>query len=221
MSASDTTKKYLDRLNQSRNRLWLLGTLSFLETIIVPIPIDLVLIPFMAMNRERIWRIAAVAMAGCVLGAIVGYGVGHVLFQSVGEWFITSFGHEQTYESYRSFFDEYGFVAVLAVGILPIPFQLAMITAGLAGYSLLLFLLATFLARGIRYFGLAFLVQRYGREAKAMWQKHAVMTSVGAGAAVLGIALFTRVESQDPTALIGLPLIWLAGALRRNGFEVP
>lgn len=37
----------------------------------------------------------------------------------------------------------------------------------------------------------------------------------------LGVALFTRVESQDPTALIGLPLIWLAGALRRNGFNVP
>jgi len=37
----------------------------------------------------------------------------------------------------------------------------------------------------------------------------------------VGISLFTRVESQDPTALIGLPLIWLAGALRRSGFEVP
>ncbi|MFO7306844.1 MAG: nucleoside triphosphate pyrophosphatase [Gammaproteobacteria bacterium] len=37
----------------------------------------------------------------------------------------------------------------------------------------------------------------------------------------LGIALFTRIESQDPTALIGLPLIWLAGALRRHGFLVP
>ena len=37
----------------------------------------------------------------------------------------------------------------------------------------------------------------------------------------LGISLFTRVESQDPTGLVGLPLIWLAGALRRNGFAVP
>jgi septum formation protein len=37
----------------------------------------------------------------------------------------------------------------------------------------------------------------------------------------LGIALFTRVESQDPTGLMGLPLIWLAGALRRNGFTLP
>ncbi len=37
----------------------------------------------------------------------------------------------------------------------------------------------------------------------------------------LGVALFTRVESQDPTALVGLPLIWLAGSLRRHGFKVP
>lgn len=37
----------------------------------------------------------------------------------------------------------------------------------------------------------------------------------------LGISLFTRIESQDPTALIGLPLIWLSAALRRHGFKVP
>lgn len=37
----------------------------------------------------------------------------------------------------------------------------------------------------------------------------------------LGISLFERIESQDPTALIGLPLIWLAGALRRQGFALP
>jgi septum formation protein len=37
----------------------------------------------------------------------------------------------------------------------------------------------------------------------------------------LGIALFTRIESQDPTGLIGLPLIWLASCLRRHGFAVP
>lgn len=37
----------------------------------------------------------------------------------------------------------------------------------------------------------------------------------------LGIALFDRIDSQDPTALIGLPLIWLCGALRRAGLSVP
>jgi septum formation protein len=37
----------------------------------------------------------------------------------------------------------------------------------------------------------------------------------------LGIALFDRIESQDPTGLTGLPLIWVAGALRRAGIQVP
>lgn len=36
-----------------------------------------------------------------------------------------------------------------------------------------------------------------------------------------GIALFECVESQDPTALIGLPLIWLASALRGVGYSLP
>jgi septum formation protein len=37
----------------------------------------------------------------------------------------------------------------------------------------------------------------------------------------LGVALFECIESQDPTALIGLPLIWLAGALRGAGYHLP
>ncbi len=37
----------------------------------------------------------------------------------------------------------------------------------------------------------------------------------------LGISLFERIESHDPTALMGLPLIWVAGALRNRGFEIP
>jgi len=43
----------------------------------------------------------------------------------------------------------------------------------------------------------------------------------GFKAEALGVALFECIESQDPTALIGLPLIWLAGALRCAGYHLP
>ncbi len=43
----------------------------------------------------------------------------------------------------------------------------------------------------------------------------------GFKAEALGAALFESIESSDPTALIGLPLIWLSGALRRAGFPLP
>jgi 7-methyl-GTP pyrophosphatase len=43
----------------------------------------------------------------------------------------------------------------------------------------------------------------------------------GFKAEALGITLFERMDSQDPTAIVGLPLIWLAGALRTAGFQLP
>jgi membrane protein YqaA with SNARE-associated domain len=163
--------------------------MSFLETIIVPIPIEVVLIPFMAANRRRIWLIASVTLAGCVIASLLGYGVGMLLYQSVGTWFIEAMGYEQAYEGFRAFFDQHGFLAILVVGIVPIPFQVAMITAGLSGYPLPLFVLATLIARGIRYYGLAWLVARFGSRAKQVWREHALLASVGAAALIAGVVL--------------------------------
>lgn len=185
--SSGRLKRWVERLNRSRHPLWIIGVLSFLETIIIPIPIELILIPMMAANRSRIWLIATITFAGCLLAAVVGYGVGMVLYESVGRWFIETMGYQDAYQSFKSFFDRQGFIAVLAVGIIPIPFQIAMITAGLAGYPLYLFVLAAGIARALRYYGLAWLVARFGRRARNVWQRHAVLASLGAAAIVAAL----------------------------------
>ncbi len=186
---SKRTKQWFERINGSKNMLWLLGTLSFLETIILPIPIELVLIPLMAANKQRIWLLATVTTAGCLVASLVGYSVGLVLYQSVGTWFIEFMGMEQSYQSFQTFFDQYGFAAILAIGILPIPFQVAMITAGLSGYPILLFALAALIARGLRYFGLAWLVHCFGHRVLVLWKRHALVTSLIAGVIILVVAL--------------------------------
>ena len=185
-------EKYLRWLECSPYSLWLLGVMSFLETIIVPIPIEVVLVPFMVANPDRIWRIAGVAMAGCVLAALVGYGVGQFLYESVGQWFLQNFSQPGAYESYQDLFGRHGFLAVLVVAIVPIPFQLAMLAAGAADYPLPLFVLATLIARGIRYFGLGWLVKHYGSQAKALWKEHRVAASLVAAAAITLLVLGTR-----------------------------
>ena len=53
---------------------------SFAETIIVPIPIEVVLIPFMMARKHQIWWIAAVVTTGCLLASLVGYGIGYFFF---------------------------------------------------------------------------------------------------------------------------------------------
>lgn len=181
--------RWLRKLNESRHPLWIIGVLSFLETIIIPVPIEVILIPMMAANRSRIWLIATITFAGCLAAAILGYGVGMVLYESVGRWFLESMGYQDAYESFKSFFDQRGFIAILLVGIIPIPFQIAMITAGLAGYPFLLFVLAAAIARGVRYYGLAWLVARFGRRARRLWQQHAVLASLGGAAAIAALYL--------------------------------
>ncbi|MGM0824962.1 MAG: YqaA family protein [Pseudomonadota bacterium] len=183
------TKAWFVRINGSRHMLWLLAGLSFLETIILPIPIELVLLPLMAVNRQRLWAIAAATTLGCLAASLIGYGIGMVLFQSIGIWFIDTMGMQDAYTSFQRFFEQYGFVAILTLGILPIPFQIAMITAGLSGYPVLMFALAALLARGLRYFGLAWLVHRFGNRVILLWKRHALITSLVGGVLVLLVAL--------------------------------
>lgn len=182
---SKSTKAWFERINGSRHMLWLLGVFSFLETIIVPIPIELILIPLMAANRQRIWLLATVTTAGCLIASLVGYGVGMLLFQSIGMWFIELMGMQESYQFFQTFFNQYGFAAILAIGILPIPFQVAMITAGLSGYPILLFVLAALIARGLRYYGLAWLVYRFGHRVLMLWKRRALLTSLVGGVVVL------------------------------------
>lgn len=188
-NATNRTKQWFERLNGSKNMLWLLGTLSFLETIILPIPLELVLIPLMAANKHRIWLLATVTTVGCLIASLVGYSVGLLLFQTIGVWFIDFMGMQESYQAFQTFFDQYGFIAILSIGILPIPFQVAMITAGLSGYPVLLFALAALIARGLRYFGLAWLVHRFGSQVLLLWKKQALVTSLVAGIVVLVLAL--------------------------------
>ena len=187
--ASRRARRWFERIRGSKHMLWLLGTLSFLETIIIPVPIEVVLIPLMAIDKRRIWTLATVALAGCLLASLVGYAVGMALYQSVGVWFIETMGMQQGYETFRTFFDKHGFIAIVAVGIIPIPFQVAMITAGLASYPIYLFVLAAVIARGVRYYGLAWLVYQFGERAQVLWQRHAVLASLGAAVVVVGFSL--------------------------------
>ncbi len=189
---SARAQKWFDRINGSNNMLWILSVVSFLETIIIPIPIEIVLIPLMVVNRKRIWIIAAVTTAGCLAASLVGYAVGMALYQTLGSWFIDAMGMQSAYASFQTFFAQHGFIAILALGILPIPFQVAMITAGLSGYPIYLFALAALIARGIRYFGLAWLVCRFGERVEDLWHRHALLTSLVAGIAFTAIALALR-----------------------------
>ncbi|MEX1081335.1 MAG: VTT domain-containing protein [Halofilum sp. (in: g-proteobacteria)] len=171
---------------------------SFLETTVVPIPIEVVLIPFMVVNRDRVWWIATVALAGCLLGAFVGYGVGYFVFESIGRWLIEIAGWQSHFAAFQQQFRAHGFWAIVAVGVAPIPFQIAMLVAGATGYSIALFTLAALAARSLRYYGVAVLVVVFGEVALQLWRRHSRRASVIA--LVLVVALAVALHLLTPGA---------------------
>lgn len=189
-------ERWLQRLLDSNHGLAWLGVFSSLETLIIPVPIELVMVPYMLARPQRIWLIAGVTMLGCVLASIVGYAVGFFLFDSIGQWLLGTLGAQDSYDSFRQRFEDNGFVAILAIGITPVPFQVALLTAGIAGYSLPLFLAAVTLARGLRYFGLALLVSLFGERALALWKKNSLAVGVTVLAVIVAILVATKLTGN-------------------------
>jgi len=142
--------------------------ISVLESTILPFTIELVLGPLMLAQRRKAWWFATVALGGCLVGAVIGYGIGYAAIESVNDQLIALFGWQGALEDFRTTFDQYGFWALILTGVTPVPFQIGMLTAGAAGYPLLLFLLASGIARGVRYYGFAAIVLLF-RTAVQRW----------------------------------------------------
>lgn len=186
-------RAWLHRLDQSRHGLWLLFAASMLETLALPIPIETILIPWMLCHPHRKWKIAGVALAGNLTGAALGYYTGVFAMDTWGDALIRFFGSEEAYTAFEQRMAEDGFTAILAIGVVPVPFQLAMLAAGGSGYSFVLFMLAAMLARGLRYFGLATLVAVAGDQALQLWQRHSRPLGIGA-IALLALWLWLQLK---------------------------
>ena len=175
----------------SRHMLKGITLASFLESTIVPVPLEAILIPLMQARREKLWSIALMATLGCVIGALFGYALGYYLFDLTGDWIINTFSDPEQFKQVSAEMEQQGFWFVLTLGIAPIPFQIAMLAAGATKYSLLLFLLATVIARSIRYFGLALAVYVAGDKAEALIRRYKTKAILALTAAVLLIWYIT------------------------------
>lgn len=177
-------QRWLKRIKASRHKDRLLFLASFLETLVVPIPIELVLVPYMLSRRDRLWWIASVALAGCLLAAGIGYAFGWLFMTSLGTPLLEAMDWTSTWDTFQQTFAAEGFWAIIAVGVTPVPFQVAILTAGATGYSLPMFFLAAALARGIRYYGLALLVHWFGARTIRLWERHKLSASLVAALVV-------------------------------------
>ncbi|MGB5984099.1 MAG: VTT domain-containing protein [Desulfobacterales bacterium] len=179
--------EFMKTIMTSRYSGWGVMGASLLEATVVPVPLELLLIPMMQLNRRRMWRLALAALVGCVTGALLGYAAGYGFQSSLGRWIISLSGQEAMFAKAGELIRQQGFWFVFSVGITPIPFQIAMLAAGAGRYWLPGFLAATALSRAIRYFGLALLVWRFGDSAEDLYKQHKIPVAITVGVALAAL----------------------------------
>ena len=173
---------------------WVLALVSFCESSFFPIIPDVMLIPMALARPDRAWRFAAICTVGSVAGGVVGYFIGAVLYDTVGQWLIHLYGYGGKVEAFRAAYAQYGSLIILLKGLTPIPYKIVTITSGFAGYNLGLFIVFSFITRGARFFIEAFLLNRYGERARGIIEKRlGLWTGLAALAIVVGFIVVVRV----------------------------
>ena len=151
--------------------LWL-SAISFLESIILPLPLqDLLLASISLRNRSKAFYFAAVCTVASVLGALLGYFIG-VQAENFILPLLVNLGYESKFETAQIYFQTYDVYIILIAGFSPIPYKLFTIAAGMMSMSLFPFVVFSLIARGARYFLISFLVRKFGKMADAWLNKY-------------------------------------------------
>jgi membrane protein YqaA with SNARE-associated domain len=172
---------------------WIMGAISFAESSIFPIPPDTMLIPMSLARPDKAYRFAFLCTWTSVLGGILGYTIGALLYDSIGQWLIHLYGYGDKVEAFRAAYAQYGAWIILLKGLTPIPYKIVTITSGFANYNIWMFIGLSIIARGGRFFIVAFLLNRYGAWArKIIEERLGFWVAVSAGVLVLGFIIVFR-----------------------------
>jgi membrane protein YqaA with SNARE-associated domain len=150
------------RLAAHRRAPWALGGVSFVESSVFPVPPDVLLIPMVLAERAKAWFYAALCTLASVLGGLAGYLIGLFLFDTVGRPILELYGYTAQFEEFAGRYNEWGAWIVLMAGVTPFPYKVITIASGMTRLDLAVFLLASLVARGVRFFLVAVLLYAFG-----------------------------------------------------------
>jgi membrane protein YqaA with SNARE-associated domain len=146
---------------------------AFAEASFFPIPADVMVLPMMLADRERVFRLGLWCAFWSVAGGVLGYAIGALFWETAGLWLIHALHVPLAkVEYYRAEYSAHAYM-IMAQGATPIPYKLVTIASGLAGVAFPLFMLYSTIARSLRYIVIeAMLVHFFGERAQALLEKY-------------------------------------------------
>ena len=181
MSFKNLTRSIYDytlNLAAKPNALTWLFIISFIESSFFPIPPDIMIIPMVLATPKDAYRIAGIATIASVLGGYFGYFIGVYGFELIARPLLEFYGYMAQFSKFENYYHEYGAWIVFGAGITPFPYKIITIASGVVQLDLLVFTIASIIARGMRFYLIAWLLKRFGDPIKVFIEKNLNLLSV-------------------------------------------
>jgi membrane protein YqaA with SNARE-associated domain len=152
--------------------IWL-AVIAFVESSIFLVPADVLFLPMALAKPQRVWRYALIATVASVLGGIAGWALGYYAFEAIAKPILEFYGKLDAFDRLRTGVT-YETVVLLLVtsGLAHLPpIKVVTILSGVANINLGLFIVSAIIARGARFFFLAWLLRRYGEPIRHFIEK--------------------------------------------------
>lgn len=161
-----------------------LAAVAFAESSFFPVPPDVLLAPMALAQPSRAWRFALIATVFSVLGGMLGYAIGAMLYGTVGQWLVNFYGYGAKMAALKQTYAEWGWLVILIKGATPIPYKLVTITSGVLGYNFPLFVALSAVTRAARFFMVAGALRWFGEPVRAAMERN-LAAVIGAFAALV------------------------------------
>lgn len=169
-----------------------LFVLSFCESSFFPIPPDPLLIALCLGKRRRSLLFALNCTVASVLGGLFGYLIGYAMFETLAEPVLAFYGYGDKFEHYAELFKANGAMAVFIPALTPVPYKLVTIASGAAGLNIPVFIAASVIGRGLRFFVVAGLLWWLGEPVGRFIERWFEWLTVGFAVALVGGFILIR-----------------------------
>lgn len=181
MALKNLTRRIYDftlNLAAKKNALVWLFFIAFAESSFFPIPPDIMIIPMVLAAPQQAYKIAGTATAASILGGYFGYFIGVYGFELLARPLLEFYGYMEGFAKFENYYHTYGAWIVFGAGITPFPYKIITIASGAVHLNLAVFTVASILARGIRFYLIAWLLKRWGEPMKTFIEKNLNLLSV-------------------------------------------
>jgi len=173
---------------------WWLGAIAFVESSVFLVPADVLFVPMVLARPERAYRLALIATLASTAGGIAGYLIGAYAFQALALPVLDFYGKTAAFEALKACGGRDSVMVLLVtsgLSHLP-PIKLVTILAGAVQVGLGFFIASCLVARGARFFALAYALKRWGEPIRFFIERRFAL--IGVGLIVLLAALYLAVK---------------------------